>query len=115
MRLKHGNTKKEESSKLSGGLRKMKHKFFISLVPPLRMLKPYIKRHVAMAAFICHNYLEVSFCNWLMINIHHLIFFSFLSTVVLLVFLTFLLLNRHLEKSLFKSLDWITSSMQNIQ
>ena len=68
-----------------------------------------------MAAFICHNYLEVSFCNWLMINIHHLIFFSFLSTVVLLVFLTFLLLNRHLEKSLFKSLDWITSSMQNIQ
>ena len=41
--------------------------------------------------------------------------FLFFSTVVLLVFLTFLLLNRRLEKSLFKSLDWITSSMQNIQ
>ena len=31
-----------------------------------------------MAAFICHNYLEVSFCNRLMINIHyHLYIFLF--------------------------------------
>ena len=79
------------------------------------MLKPYIKRHVTMAAFICHNFLTVSFCNRLMINVHHLYFSLFFPTVVLLVFLTFLLLNRHPEKSLFKSLDWITSSMQNIQ
>ena len=66
---------------------------------------------------VCHYFLQINrlIGNRLTINIHHLYFSLFFPTVVLLVFLTFLLLNRHLEKSLFKSLDWITSSMQNIQ
>ena len=66
---------------------------------------------------VCRYFLQINrlIGNRLTINIHHLYFSLFFPTVVLLVFLTFLLLNRHLEKSLFKSLDWITSSMQNIQ
>ena len=66
---------------------------------------------------VCRYFLQINRLtgNRLTINIHHLYFSLFFPTVVLLVFLTFLLLNRHPEKSLFKSLDWITSSMQNIQ
>ena len=66
---------------------------------------------------VCRYFLQINRLtgNRLTINIHHLYFSLFFPTVVLLVFLTFLLLNRHPENSLFKSLDWITSSMQNIQ
>ena len=115
--LKHGNTRTEGSSKLSGGLKRRKLNkssssvgflFWECLSPILNVTWQWL--------LLCHNFLTVSFCNRLMINIHHHLCFSFFfPTEVLLVFLTFLLLNRHLEKSLFKSLDWITSSMQSTQ